>query len=59
MGTRLSRPMHANPLGKCTEELSALAYAAVKSRSEYIRGVLQLHVHGHGAVLHARMAGAE
>ena len=71
MTIRFSRSLHSNPFGKATEEmtirldemtseaLTALAFAANKPRGEYIRDILQCYVHGHAAVLRARMAGPE
>lgn len=63
----MSRSQQSNPFGKLDSEiklpidestkeaLSALAFARSKPLAEYIRDVLQLHVHGHAAVLRSRM----
>lgn len=68
---RISRGLATNPWGKCDQEikvhlpedskeaLTALAFAAGMTLSEYTRHVLQCHVHGHAAVLRGRMRGAE
>ena len=68
---RLSRAASSSPFGKCDSEvkvalddgtkeaLGALAFASGKPLSEYIRDLLHAHVHGHAAVLRARMAGRE
>lgn len=59
----LSRPQLSNPFGKNTAEvkalvdegtrdaLSALAFAAGLTVSEYVRNLLLLHVHGHATML--------
>lgn len=68
---RFSRAASSSPFSKLTDEvkvaldehtkeaLGALAFAAGKPVSEYIRDLLHVHVHGHAAVLRARMAGRE
>ncbi len=62
-GGLFARSRQTNPLGPCSEDvkshvdettkeaLTALAYSANMSVSEYIRWVLQAHVHGHGFML--------
>ena len=67
----MSRHTHSADFGKLTDEvktdidettleaLTALAFAAGKSRAEYIREILHLHVHGHAAVLRSRLPGRE
>lgn len=63
----MTRAPSSSPFGKLTEEirvaidestrdgLNALAFASNKPMPEYIRDLLHLHVHGHAAVLRARM----
>lgn len=65
---KFARSGRTNPFGKCTEEvkapideatkevLTALAVVAGVPLAEYIRRVLQSHVHGHGTLL--RLAAA-
>jgi hypothetical protein len=67
----MARPANSNPFGKCDQELKvaideqtrdalvALAFAAELPLAEYVRTMLHLHVHGHGGVMRARMAGTQ
>lgn len=67
----MARPANSSAFGKLDAELkvaideatkealTALAFVAQKPVSEYIRDLLHIHVHGHAAVLRARMTGQE
>ena len=67
----MSRAAASNPFGKCDRQvksmvdtgthsaLEALAFAADKPISEYIRDLLQAHVHGHAVMLRSRMKGLQ
>lgn len=65
----MARPSTSNAFGKCDHEVKflvdeethsaivALAYANGCPVSEYMRRVVHIHVHGHGGLMRAHMAG--